>query len=41
MKDSLRPLLLIAALIVLSVLACGKASPVAPSGTTLSVSANP
>ncbi|HEX3525978.1 MAG TPA: invasin domain 3-containing protein [Thermoanaerobaculia bacterium] len=41
MKDSLRPLLLIAALIVLSVLACGKASPVAPSGTTLSISANP
>src|SRR5438045_3121495 len=41
MKDSLRPLLLIAVLAVLSVLACGKASPVAPSGTTLSISANP
>jgi adhesin/invasin len=41
MKDPLRLLLSAAALSALSVLACGKASPVAPSGTTLSISANP
>jgi len=40
MKDPLRPLLL-AALLLLPALGCDKASPVAPSGTTLSISANP
>jgi len=40
MKDPLRPLLL-AVLILLPVLGCDKASPVAPSDATLSVSANP
>jgi hypothetical protein len=40
MKDLLRPLLL-AVFVLLPVLGCDKASPVAPSGTTLSVSANP
>jgi hypothetical protein len=40
MKDQLRPLLF-AVLVLLPVLGCDKASPVAPSGTTLSVSANP
>jgi hypothetical protein len=40
MRDLLRPLLL-AVLVFLPVLGCDKASPVAPSGTTLSISANP
>jgi len=40
MKDPLRPLLL-AVLVLLPVLGCGKASPVAPSGSLLTITANP
>jgi len=40
MKDPLRPLLL-AVLVLLPILSCGKASPVAPSGSLLTITANP